>query len=196
VIAPGSSWGEAGVPPRSLVVARNEGDLGQMWQAGIREATLRDGSLRRVAGTHGGPPRVRVLVDVIVVSRWIGASRSKTILLGTMVLRSGRFPWSAVGIVTNSGFWGHRRIVTRAHPNDGYLDVLQVDPDMPIRQRIAAWKRASRGDHLPHPSLHVVHETSWTSKDGWYQISSSGCRSSWASRVACEIVPDAMTVWL
>ena len=47
-------------------------------------------------------------------------------------------------------------VVPRSHPNDGKVDVLRVDADMPVRARWQASRRARTGTHLPHPQLHVT----------------------------------------
>jgi hypothetical protein len=58
--------------------------------------------------------------------------------------------------VSLTGMFRGRNITPRAHANDGLLDVLCVNEDMTLRQRIQAWSRARLGDHLPHRGIDVA----------------------------------------
>jgi diacylglycerol kinase family enzyme len=63
--------------------------------------------------------------------------------------------------VDHLGRWD---VAPRAHPNDGWLDVLEVDPDMPARARWQASRRLASGTHVPHPDIAVrrVRGTTFT----------------------------------
>ncbi len=41
----------------------------------------------------------------------------------------------------------------RAHPNDGWLDVIEVGESMSLRARWQAWRRLRTGSHVPHPEI-------------------------------------------
>ena len=58
-------------------------------------------------------------------------------------------------VVSNSGLRAGRILLPRAHPNDGRWDRLRVSAEMGVKERLMAWRRARRGDHLPHPGLSV-----------------------------------------
>ena len=55
-------------------------------------------------------------------------------------------------------------VAPRAHPNDGRLDVVEVDTSMTLRNRLQARRRLPHGTHVPHPSIAVrtTTEASWT----------------------------------
>jgi len=64
-------------------------------------------------------------------------------------------------IISNSGIVNGRDVFPRAHPNDGFLDVLVIDSEISMRQRLIAWKKSKIGVHLPHPQLHVSRDTQY-----------------------------------
>ncbi len=81
----------------------------------------------------------------------------------SLVLRN---PWWRGGVFTGdiwcvslTGILRGRNVTPRAHPNDGVLDVLRVTQEMTARQRIQAWSRAKRGDHLPHRGIEIKRLT-------------------------------------
>ncbi|MDQ3294312.1 MAG: hypothetical protein M3527_07670, partial [Actinomycetota bacterium] len=55
----------------------------------------------------------------------------------------------------NAQFLGRYDVAPRAHPGDGLLDVVDVDPDMPVGERWKAWRRLPSGTHVPHPRISV-----------------------------------------
>lgn len=89
---------------------------------------------------------------------------------------------------------GSRDLHPRAHPNDGGLHVLEVDAAMRWRRRAAAWRRARRGDHLPHPSLRAARAAAWSSPTGRWLVWSDGRWVGRADRVHADVVPDACTL--
>ena len=196
VIRPGEAWGEVGVPPSGLAHARSETELAALWQGGSGEAVLLDGSLRLATGTNHGAPRVRATVDAVVVVRHRGATAERHAMFGSMAVVVGPGPRGLRAIVTNSGFWRGRRIAPAAHPNDGLLDVLEVSTGMTCLQRAMAWRRSSRMDHLPHPSLRIHRGDAWTWNEGPCRLRVDGRRWQPADRISCTIVPDAMVVWV
>jgi hypothetical protein len=86
-------------------------------------------------------------------------------------------------ILSNSGIVRGRDVLPRAHPNDGYVDVLTIDEAITTRQRLFAWRRAKTGSHLPHPQLRASRSTEfeWTGQ---------------ASRMVADDVTFAGVVWL
>jgi hypothetical protein len=56
-------------------------------------------------------------------------------------------------IAANAQFMGHWDIAPRGHPNDGRVEITQVDEVMSLRQRLTARARLSTGSHLPHPLI-------------------------------------------
>ena len=56
-----------------------------------------------------------------------------------------------VTAVMNTEWRGTWRVTPRAHPNDGWLDLLEGD--LPVRQRLLLRQRLLTGDHLPNSVL-------------------------------------------
>ena len=64
--------------------------------------------------------------------------------------RGGAGPIVAVMNVDRLGRWD---VAPRAHPNDGALDVVEVDAAMGVRARWQARRRLPTGTHVPHPAI-------------------------------------------
>jgi diacylglycerol kinase family enzyme len=56
-------------------------------------------------------------------------------------------------LVMNAEFLGTWDVAPRGHPNDGRVEVLDVDAAMTVRQRLAARRRLPTGGHVPHPLI-------------------------------------------
>ena len=97
-------------------------------------------------------------------------------------------------VVTNTGMRGGRQIATRAHPNDGHLDVVSV-ATMNMRQRIIGWSKAKSGNHVPHPKILISRTTHLDLAVSAKQlIVIDGRRHNHVSRVTLTIAPDAAHV--
>lgn len=55
--------------------------------------------------------------------------------------------------VTNAGFIGPKNVSPRAHPNDGFFDVMSLLPSMRLQQRFRARQKSILGTHTPHPMV-------------------------------------------
>lgn len=104
----------------------------------------------------------------------------------------GRWLRGRLVCVSNGGFIGPWNVSPRAHPNDGFLDLMSLDSSMGLQQRLLARKKSVLGTHTPHPLV----ETSRTRSIEFSSLSRSeplhidGQRiRSWSS-VRVEIVPD------
>lgn len=196
VIQPGAPWGERGDPPIRTPEAADESELGALWLRGVREAVLRTGTLRSATGSAEQGGRICADVDALLVEIECGRGVQVVAAFGTMVVGTGLFGTRTAAIATNSGFWRCRRVLPAAHPNDGFLDVLEISTEMGSLQRCMAWRRAARVDHLPHPQLAVRRGTAWTWSGGPCTAWIDGRRWTRAVHVACTVLPDAMRVWL
>ena len=94
--------------------------------------------------------------------------------------------------VSNAGFIGPRNVSPRAHPNDGFLDLMSLDSSMGLQQRLLARKRSVLGTHTPHPLVETSRtrsiEFSSLSRSESLYVDGQKIRS-WAF-VQVEIVPD------
>jgi hypothetical protein len=66
-----------------------------------------------------------------------------------------RRSWLSGRIVAamNAQFAGAWNVAPRSHPNDGLLDVLDVDAALSLRDRLRARRRLPTGEHVPHPQI-------------------------------------------
>ena len=105
----------------------------------------------------------QVSIDLIKIEYRSVANRNMTHELfaaGSVIFERSNF-FNAFLIVSNSGIVNKRDVFPRAHPNDGFLDVLVIDDEISLRQRLTAWHKSKIGVHLPHPQLHVSRHTEY-----------------------------------
>lgn len=160
-----SDWGTVEVVEAAPLVCAGDRAL-----AGVERGatvTLTGGSLWEAMGRFAAPvvgaTARMVPVDGMLVRLETRRGRiDEVVVAGNVVLRR---PWwrggplfGAVLLASNSGVHRGRDLLPRAHPNDGRFDVLRTER-MPLRQRLLAWARSRRGEHLPHPGLSVTRAT-------------------------------------
>ena len=110
-----------------------------------------------------GDERTLVRIDALHCTVSTSTSQNRVILASSHV-SVGQWwtvPWRVQRFVciTNPGIYKGLNIAPKAHPNDGYFDVVAIDAAMPWRQRIAARQRASAGNHVPHPNISITRDT-------------------------------------
>lgn len=83
--------------------------------------------------------------STIEIGRWLGLGRSRRYL-----------------VVTNGGLLEGRHIAPRAHPNDGLLDLMNLNASISLRDRLNSRKRARTGVHIPHPAITISRGESFS----------------------------------
>ena len=155
-IKKGEEWGTVGPRPDDTIVvasdAQARGVIEPLRRANepLPPIAPRYGDLARTVGASGNPGE-----DVRLLPCDLGA-----------VLLDGRLFWFVSSLVAGEPFrrgrcvavmnteWlGEWDLAPRAHPNDGLLDIL--DMQLSITQARQARRRAKLGDHLPHPRIEV-----------------------------------------
>ncbi len=91
------------------------------------------------------------LIDVVAVDEW-GRRHERTFATW---LEAGGLLRGEYCIVSSTSFVRRRRIFSRAHPNDGRLDWLVIEPSMSMRQRWGFRRRTRSETHLPHPLVDI-----------------------------------------
>jgi diacylglycerol kinase family enzyme len=96
----------------------------------------------------------------------------------------------------NAEFIGEWDVAPRGHPNDGRMEVFDVDASMTVRDRIAARRRLRTGTHVPHPrvSTRSVRRGAWSFARP-LEVVVDGRRIGRASSLAIDVVPDAAIVY-
>ena len=159
-IRAGVEWGDSVARPDGLVVAGSDAELAALVAGGAAAPlAVAAGDLRRTlgAGTHG--PAVttvqRVPLDVIRVR----ADDVELLAVAHVVARRSWWRGRLIGVF-NCEHLGAWDVAPRAHPNDGRVDVVEVDQEMRWRARLQAWRRLPSGTHVPHPAIRLSRRES------------------------------------
>lgn len=201
-IRPGDQWGEIVPAPSDIPRFSSTRALGEALEArGMRNdpfrCSLHAPQVYQLLGIDSPSPTrsLRVSFDVFQVNATTEDGSRMYIAVDSVVVGNSllRGEWL---MMTNTGFWRKRRIATRAHPNDGLVDVVAVDRCMSIQQRVLARHRMRWGTHLPHPQLSVkqIATASWSGPPQVVHIDGVRLRSITAIQVT--VVPDALVLYL
>ncbi len=207
-IRKGDLWGEPCSAPIGLPEFATERDLGGNIRTNgtIPEAVLKSGTLNQALGVSTATPdrgQIKVMIDLIKVeyTGHDGCERND-IAVGSVLI--GRRSWlGGLYIVSNCGYLGTREVLSKAHPNDGVMDVLAVRSSMPFMQRLQALRKIRTSSHLPHPDI----STKQTERFSW-PIVGDEARSKGArlvidgeslglvKSVRMQVIPDAITLYV
>lgn len=199
-IGKGEAWGDTVPRPRPLRVAADDADLAERLDDGSGTPTgVSSGDLLRTlgGGSHAGSTEVlRLPVDLVRVrlddEEPIPAVAH--VVIAEPWWRGGRLRGPVV-VVMNAEFLGDLDVAPRGHPNDGRVEILELDATLGIRQRLQMRRRARSASHLPHP---LVTTRSVRRADREFDrplsVVVDGRRRGRARRVRVEVEPDAAVV--
>ena len=122
------------------------------------------------------------------------STSSRVVVAGTLAIQH-RTQLSTCLILSNSGILHGRDVLPRAHPNDGFVDVLEVDPKITLRQRATAWHRSATGSHLPHPSIRESRSTDFQWSGRPAQMIADGVAYRGVVWLQCKVLADAMSIY-
>ena len=207
-IRKGEQWGEPCSAPMGLPEFATERDLGfhVRGNGSIPEAILKSGTLIQALGIAAPTPdreRIKVLIDLIKVAYTDLDGRDRDdIAVGSVLI--GRRSWSGdLCIVSNCGYLGTRELLSKAHPNDGVMDVLTVSSLMPFMQRLQAWRRIPTSSHLPHPDISTkqIERFSWPLEGNESPLKRArlvidGEALGLVKSVRMQVIPDAITLYV
>ncbi len=207
-IRKGEQWGESCTTPIGLPEFATERDLGWHVRGNgiIPEAILKSGTLIQALGIAAPTTdreRIKVLIDLIKVAYTDLDGRDRDdIAVGSVLI--GRRSWLGdVCIVSNCGYLGKRELLSKAHPNDGVMDVLTVSSLMPFMQRLQAWRRIPTSSHLPHPDISTKQiERFWWPLEGnesplkRTRLVIDGEFLGLVKSVRMQVIPDAITLYV
>lgn len=161
-IEKGAPWGSPGLVPADVSYADNDRELAVSHGTTI----VRGGNLHEALGCPRqklpGEECMLLPVDAIQVEiqrsdlRVVRLTGASEVVVGSWFSRRGFI------VVTNTGHLGALHIAPRAHPNDGFLDTLEIDGAMALRERLLARFKARTGTHVPHPLLRTGRTVSIT----------------------------------
>ncbi|MDE0669922.1 MAG: hypothetical protein OXI48_12990 [bacterium] len=195
----GHDWGGQGRLPDGGVVVASDAEA----RAAV-EAARRRGEALPVLGLAGGD-LCRTLGGSGDRRRLADGGSLLTCDLGSVLL-DGRIHWftahlvarqswlvGRVLVVMNAAFLGRWNLGPRAHPGDGLLDIS--DADLPLRQRLAAWRRLPVGTHLPHPGIVTARRASFAASfERPVPVLLDGAPAGRARRITVRVESDALTV--
>jgi diacylglycerol kinase family enzyme len=144
---------------------------------------------------HEGETCLSVPIDILSIDITTAEGHTSAIAIDTVEIGRGFFhgDWS---LLTNTGYWRSQRIASRAHPNDGRVDLVTVNRLMSFRQRLFARYRMRWGTHLPHPHMTIrqVESFSWDGPPLNVRVDGERFRAVTAIRVT--VMPDAVLLYV
>lgn len=206
-IKPGQAWGRPVPRPPDLVVVHGDVELARaISQERGSQIGVGGGDLARTLGVtsaSAGTLATRATVNeypIDLLAVRLDGAEEAIVACAHVVARS---PWGSgywlrgrILVVMNAEFIGEWDIAPRGHPNDGRVEVVDVDASMSARERLAARRRLPSGTHVPHPSI-----TTRSVKNGSWQFERpldvvvDGRRVARASRLSIDVLADAATVY-
>ncbi|MFN8022518.1 MAG: hypothetical protein U0Q03_13410 [Acidimicrobiales bacterium] len=162
-IRKGSEWGSIGPVPDDVVRVRSDAELHRLVVdarragAAIPPVALLGGALMRAVGGDGDDRRLsgevpRLPCDLVRVELQT-AQRIEVSWAAVHVLARRSWWRGPLVAAMNGQFLDEWDVAPRAHPNDGRVDVVEVDRAMPVRDRWRARGRLPAGMHVPHPAI-------------------------------------------
>jgi hypothetical protein len=198
VIGRGIEWGAKGVPPDDTIWFASDRAAANFVAANPGRAFgLTAGDLARTLGAGTGHESVGFPIDVMNVD-WISSGMpGHGMAIAHVVARFGHGWRGPVRAAMNAQFMGSWDVAPRGHPNDGRVEILEVEASMSIRQRWQARRRLPLGTHVPHPNISV----SSRSKFEWNFLEPTPLHLDGriVARVECvtiEVVADGAHVWV
>jgi hypothetical protein len=158
-IRKGEPWGTTGALPDGAVVARTDADARLALEAARRLGVdavvgLLGGDLCRTLGGRGDEARLRSpaasRLPVDVGRAWLDGR--EVVFCAHLVARRSWWRGRLLAVM-NAQYLGAWDLAPTGHPNDGRLDVVDVSPEMSLRDRLRARKRLPLGTHVPHPAV-------------------------------------------
>lgn len=161
----GEAWGRTGQAPAGMVTAIDDRALRSVVcearAAGRRPPAvgLLGGDLMRAVGGSGDARRFSGEVAILPVDVLQVEVDGEVTWCCSHVVARQRWWRGEVVAAMNAQHIGTWDVAPRAHPGDGKVDVVRVDPAMSWRDRLRAKGRLEQGTHVPHPCIDVRQRT-------------------------------------
>lgn len=207
-IRPGDEWGRLVERPDDLVSVGSDREVVEaLHRRPAAPVEAAGGDLARTLGIGGSPDRSggraarsmlnEMPIDLVEVS--LDGGRP-IVACAHVVARS---PWyrghwlrGPILAVMNAEFVGRWDVAPRGHPNDGRVEVFEVERAMSLRHRLAARRRLRSATHVPHPDISTrsvrSHEWSFPQQ---LDVAVDGRRVGRASSVSVQVLDDAAVVY-
>jgi hypothetical protein len=197
------NWGELGKMPPDAIVAAGDRAASLLvetaWNEGVAmpPVGLAGGDLRRALGGRRDSRHLRDDADVtgaMIDAGAVTVNGRRFAFVAHVVARSRS--WSGpVFAVMNSEWLGDWIVAPRAHPGDGYFDL--VEARLSLGDRIKARRRLPTGTHVPHPSIHVRKITTTEITFGTARaVYADGAHVGTATAMQIECHPEALRAYV
>lgn len=203
-IRKGDPWGEEVPQPNGLPCFSTARAIGRAVESHAQQpvktpfaCVTTDRHVLQLLGLedHKRDTCLRIPVDIVAVDLTTAEGRSNVVALDTIEVGDGFFHGDWV-LFTNTGYWRGKRIASRAHPNDGRVDLVTVNHAMSIRQRFLARYRMRWGTHLPHPHIAIKQVDSYSWDGPPRQVCVDGERIQAVTAIRIRVIPDAVTLYV
>jgi hypothetical protein len=160
-VRPNRDWGDVGPMPAHTPVAGSDRAVGRLVEEAwahhdpLPAVGLTGGDLRRALGGRRDGDALRRDPDVFSAGIDVGSivvGGTRYAFVAHLVARS-RWWTGPVFAVMNSEWLGDWIVAPRAHPGDGYFDLIEAR--LSVGDRLEAKRRLPTGTHVPHPSITV-----------------------------------------
>lgn len=200
-IRAGEPWGGPGTLPAGGVIVGSDAAAAAALDEARRERRpvpalgLLGGDLCRTLGGRGDRARLQAgPATVVPVDLGEALVDGRVHRFVAHVVVRGRSWWRGpIVAAMNAQYLGRWDVAPRAHPNDGLLDVVEVDASMGVGERWKAWRRLPAGAHLPHPAIEVKRVAAVQLDAGGRHVWVDGVDLGPARAVSVRLEPDALT---
>ncbi len=198
-IRPGREWGRSIPRPDGLVIAGSDAELaGALTVEPVRPVLAVDGDLARTLGTPpptGGSTVLELPIDLLEVVTDSGTDLGCAHVIVRAAWSRGGWWRGPVIAVMNAQFLGDWDVAPRGHPNDGRVEIVEADPSMTPRERLAIRKRLPTGTFSPHPKLTLrsVRQYTWQF-DRTLRVWIDGRPAGRTRSLTVRVLPDAAVV--
>lgn len=193
MITRGEQWGIPTTRTHADIVVRGDRDLAS--RSKELRLIVQTGDIAHSLGDPVSPQVGAECLEVPIDALRVNISMrdgSNVSTLASSHVMIGHWLHGRLICVSNSGFIGKKNISPRAHPNDGFFDVMSLQPSMGLQQRVLARHKSTLGTHVPHPLVESgrAKGIEYSSASRFESLRVDGRRiPSWTA-VQIEIVPD------
>jgi len=189
----GEDWGWQADESGPFPMCNDDAAVAAAIEAQTPIVRLADGDLARTLGMSAAqlarPSSWHVPIDALRVTLDDGVSQivAAHVVVGRWFESAG---WCGV---LNAAFIDTRNWAPRAHPGDGFADI--VTAGLSIGDRFKAQRRALTGSHVPHPDIAIRRSREATLQfDKARPVRLDGNASTRAKQVHFEVIPNAIVV--
>lgn len=154
MIRRGEPWGSATTMPGVVVIAKSDRAIATTDRS--QPLFPESGDIARSLGNPAIPAIGRdcmeVSIDAMLCIIALRDEAEKSFVAASSLVVGS--PWRGRQvIISNAGWVNGLNVAPRAHPNDGFVEMMTISSGMNRRQRVLARRRMRTGTHLPHPDI-------------------------------------------